>query len=32
MVRSHPRADLQAYRLARRWPDDAAVRERLPEL
>jgi hypothetical protein len=30
MVRSNPRADLQAYWLARRWPDDAAVRERLP--
>ncbi len=30
MIRSNPRADLQAYWLARRWPDDAAVRERLP--
>ena len=30
MIRSHPRADLQAYWLARRWPDDTAVRERLP--
>ena len=30
MVRSNPRADLQAYWLARRWPDDTAVRERLP--
>ncbi|MBM4223639.1 MAG: DUF262 domain-containing protein [Gammaproteobacteria bacterium] len=30
MIRSNPRADLQAYWLARRWPDDAAVRQRLP--
>ena len=30
MIRNSPRADLQAYWLARRWPDDAAVRERLP--
>lgn len=30
MIRGKPRADLQAYWLARRWPDDAAVRERLP--
>ena len=30
MIRSNPRADLQAYWLVRRWPDDAAVRERLP--
>jgi hypothetical protein len=30
MLRNNPRADLQAYWLARRWPDDAAMRERLP--
>ncbi len=30
MIRNHPRADLQAYWLSRRWPDDAAVRDRLP--
>jgi hypothetical protein len=30
MLRSNPRADLQAYWLARRWPDDAAVLARLP--
>jgi hypothetical protein len=30
MIRGNPRADLQTYWLARRWPDDAAVRERLP--
>jgi uncharacterized protein with ParB-like and HNH nuclease domain len=30
MIHSNPRADLQAYWLDRRWPDDAAVLERLP--
>ncbi len=30
VIRDRPRADLQAYWLARRWPDDAVVRERLP--
>jgi len=30
MIRNNPRADLQAYWLGRRWPDDAAVRDRLP--
>lgn len=30
MIQNNPRADLQAYWLGRRWPDDAAVRERLP--
>lgn len=30
LIRNNPRCDLQAYWLARRWPDDAAVRERLP--
>lgn len=29
MIRNSPRADLQAYWLGRRWPDDAAVQERL---
>jgi uncharacterized protein with ParB-like and HNH nuclease domain len=30
MIRGNPRVDLQSYWLDRRWPDDAAVRERLP--
>lgn len=30
MIRDNPRTDLQAYWLGRRWPDDAAVRQRLP--
>ena len=30
MIRANPRADLQAYWLGRRWPDDAAVCDRLP--
>ena len=30
LIRNNPRADLQACWLGRRWPDDAAVRERLP--
>ncbi len=31
LIRDNPRADLQACWLGRRWPDDAAVRERLAE-
>lgn len=30
LIRENPRADLQAYWLARRWPDDVVVRQRLP--
>ena len=30
LIRDNPRADLQACWLGRRWPDDTAVRERLP--
>ncbi|HRZ55837.1 MAG TPA: DUF262 domain-containing protein, partial [Candidatus Paceibacterota bacterium] len=30
LIRNNPRVDLQAYWLGRRWPDDAAVRGRLP--
>jgi hypothetical protein len=30
MIRDNPAADLQAYWLGRRWPDDATVRQRLP--
>jgi len=29
-IRGNPRADLQNYWLSRRWPDDTAVRDRLP--
>jgi hypothetical protein len=29
-IQNHPRADLQAYWLSRRWPDDATVLARLP--
>lgn len=32
LIRSQPRTDLQAYWLSRRWPDDAAVCDRLPTL
>ena len=30
VIHDHPRRDLQTYWLSRRWPDDAAVRDRLP--
>lgn len=30
VLSNSPRANLQAYLLARRWPDDEAVRDRLP--
>jgi uncharacterized protein with ParB-like and HNH nuclease domain len=30
VIRDHPRRDLQTYWLSRRWPDDAAVKARLP--
>ena len=30
LIKNSPRADLQAYWLSRRWPDDAALLARLP--